>query len=330
MRYTYKQLVRAIKKATEEGTLNVPIQGYPLIHSVLMEMRDERDEGKVRHWYTLFRELLLHSEVDTNSLDKHRSTLLHVIAREFGHKPDWAKFLTKTCLDRGANANLLDRSGCTALEHALVYYHSERSIVKYLISKTKISDDLKTRCQEYFDSEMNNDVEEINITLVNNLYALRLVKVRREIVDRHNEPSAFTKGVWMRTIANPKAESKILDTREKSKESLNGHRKTSNPNYTPYSPMTLVKSGIPVSPFASFSSDVGVLVDAGNRKIDYWYDGFREELTRDMDFSKEVLSHGPQAEGHEYRNNSAAQIAKHLTELYEKRCSSLTKRKGLS
>lgn len=183
----------------------------------------------------------------------------------------------------------------------------ESPFIKVLAPITTCDEALMERCQEMLDQAVENHYPGI----INILLDLKLVDQPPVYVeDRGAEADWFKVGVWLRCIDDSAKEQQVLDKREVPGVNLQGHRKPKEDDvaYTTYSPATFVKSALPVM---IYGSGPGVIIQqTPDRVIDYWYDGHREELTREMNFSEETLTHGSQARNHEYCHRGESEIAK--------------------
>lgn len=286
MRFTLSQMRRAIQIQLKRGKINELIEGYPLLHRVLMEMRDARKSKDREEWYDLFRVLVRSKQVDLNVRDQHGSTPLHWAVREFN--PELSSRIIYRLLHTGADPEAVDGyTKITAFELAIERYPADHEIVQQLQPVTTMTSTLRQRCQEMFD-ETVDDVKcgEINddeaIQRIEALLDLKLAKAPElQMVGRKQEPSWFTKGVWVRTIDDPEKEMQILRKRQGLHgRKLRGCQFKDDSYYTRESSMTFLRGGVPT---ATFGHECGVMVLPKGRTIRYFYDGQHgEELTRTM------------------------------------------------
>lgn len=317
MRYSLEELEAAVEERLGSDAINEVIHGYPLLHSLLIEWRDELDEKQFPRWEELLKRLVNSNHVDVDVLSKHGNTPLHSVVDE--HEAERVEYLLQLLLSKNANPNLLNRRGQTPLECAISMYPANHANVQILKKATHISGELKKRCQEQLEDAVSN----YDAHTINTLIDLRLAEPPSPYVEnRTKEPSWFCQGVWLRTVSNPKQEREILDKRKGlSPEQLRGYKAhnadtDAKSDYTNYSPATFVKSAIPVSVFGF--NPPGVIIRQACRTIDYWYDGYREELTRNMSFDGDIpLTHGAHATEHEHHQVKEHEMTGLLAKSYE-------------
>lgn len=290
-RYTLAQLEELTRQALQSGTVNNMVDGYPLLHSILIELRDEKNPNNRPKYIHLIRTLLADQRTDVNVLDKHGSTPLMEAASEIRSLK-----LVKLFMERGANPNYvgnIDR--WTALEKTIFRSPESTSIIDYLKTVTTIT----PRIQEFLQDLLRRGIEEEDIQWINAI--MRLGFIRYENMASVSCPAEllaeFNSGFWIRTISDVNSEVGILRKREKiAEDQFQGYQSDEeDEDYTRYSAATFVKNPIPIGVFNS--SDPGIMFRQRNRTIAYWYDGHREELTRDWHFHRSSkLGHGIKGE----------------------------------
>lgn len=279
MRFTLEQLESLVPNLLLSGYVNTPIEGYPIIHNVMMELRDESDHRKHPRYLALIESILRNPHCKPDVFDKHGKSSLMYAAQSNN------LYLVRLLLQYGANPNLVCRQlKKTALEYACFINPDAHKTIRELRDITQRTPRLKENCEELFErAKEEDDVSWINILLNLSLVTWqRQINIKERMEPKNNLPRAF----WIRTISNPAQEQTILAIRERmSDEALARQRHTTNttsaPNYTKYSPSTFVRQGIPGRLFSG-GDHAGVMIGLSNQPIPYWYDGHMEELTREM------------------------------------------------
>lgn len=314
MRYTLEELESVVPRIIAAKKVNTMFDGYPILHSVFIELRDERNETKYNHFIILIEIILKDPNCNPDVLDKHKKPLLaYVVEME---KENLSSKLINMLLQAGADPNLMSTSlQYTALEWAVQRNPTSKAI-NILKRFTNNTPKLLANCQEMF----NNALEEDECDIINVLLETQLVhyvpKFRNNLISSNNIPRGF----WIRTIADPMKELEILEIRENLDDgTLAKQRHTLNPlknsHYTIYSPATYVRNSIPISIF-SFEK-VGLIIHPTDDQIPYWFDGHQEELTRDFSYGeKDILNNG-QTTG-QYWEVTPKEIQKIIEELYKK------------
>ncbi len=310
MRYSLIELKKLVPEILSSGNINTRFDGYPIIHSVFIELRDEDDNTKHIHYIKLIEIILQYPGCEPDVLDKHRKPLL-AYAAEMGKLN-----VLIMLLRAGANPNLTSTQlQYTALEWAIQRNATSKAI-PILKKRTDVTQQMLKNCQEMFETALEDeDVDTINTLLDLNLVKYNL-KFRRNLSTAHELPTGF----WIRMITNPKEELKILREREKLDDSIlfkQRHTTRPHPNlhYTNYSPATYVRHSIPISIF-SFQ-DAGVMILPTNNPISYWFDGHEEELTRDFSYHEDAHLNNGQKTG-QYWEITPQDIKRKIEELYKK------------
>jgi len=308
-RYNLKQLKSIATEITQKGFVNRPLNGYPILHIILMERSDARE--KKDSYLRLFERALELKGVDKSIYDKHGSTLLSESIKNDDQE------ILNLLLEKGADPCIVNKNGITSFEVALS--RGSDASVDILRKVTPISPAMVKNFQQYFEGAL----EEWDVKTVNRFLDLKLVspadfKKQYRLDPKCSEAvnSLFKAGFWIRTIGDYKKEKKILDLRyELDRHELEGMRHgedfEKHKFYTPYSPATFVKMGVQISLFG----DVGVMIKTRERTIPYWYDGHTEELTRDMSFTKgETGINNGQSEGQywEVKESDIAAMVQHM------------------
>jgi len=314
MRHSLEQLETLVPQILGRGQINTPFDGYPILHSVFIELRDERDKTKHTRYIELINTILKYPGCNPDVLDKHRKPLLAYAAEQ--GKLTALKMLLKVDADPNLTSTQLQY---TALEWAIRCNPASKAIPTLIKYTTKTSNILKN-CQAMFD----NALEEEDVDTINILVDLQLATYHPQF--RNNLPALppnVPTGFWMRTVTNPQKELKILLDREKLEDSiLAKQRHTTTPDrnsyYTDYSPATYVRHSIPISIFGSH--DAGLLIYPTNERIPYWFDGHREELTRDFHYHEGSNLNNGQRKGQLWEI-TPQQIQVTIEELYKKKIS---------
>jgi hypothetical protein len=311
-RYSFEQLEKITDEIIQKNYINRPLSdGYPILHHILMERRDAKEKNQ---YLNLFKKVLQQKQTDKNICDKNKNTLLSVSVDH-----DDVESLN-LLLEIGTDPNFTNSRGRTAFEHSLVQ-SSNPVIVRKLREVTEITPKIRQGFREDFETLLEEwDVEKVNMFL-----DLKLINL--EDFAQNPEKSVvpteidhlFAEGFWIRTIQDLKKEIGILEEREKMPKEVDleklRHSNEKIKNYTPYSPATFVKKGIPVALFDA--SSAGVMIKTKGRTIPYWYDGHNEQLTRDMNYSKEKLDNGqPSGQFWEIKESDIAKTLQKMKDNY--------------
>tara|TARA_R110000868_G_scaffold380784_4_gene647013 strand:- start:10978 stop:12240 length:1263 start_codon:yes stop_codon:yes gene_type:complete len=314
MRYSHDELQRAIQQRYNTPAINESIKGYPLLHSLLIEWREERETQDC--WVSLFNHLIQSSHIDFQVRDCHGDTPLHSIVKFFHkhiHTNQLVKFFVKY-----ADANVLNRSNMTPLECAVKYYSAKRTIIKLLLRKTDITPELRRRCQQQLEYAMS----ERDTPLINTLMTLKLAhRPALYVEDRYLEPSWFRNGVWIRMVSDGRLEDQILTLRHGLPlQALPGHCQCQYRGYTPYSPATFIKPRIPVNSFGRHNAGV-IIRTRPDRFVDYWYDGGAgEQLTKKLSFTPGYnLSQDGYVKAFEHHNKTENEISQLLSTSHDEK-----------
>ena len=309
MRYSLKQLEKIVPKILASGHVNTMYDGYPILHSVFIELRDERDQPKRPRYLKLIKAILESPTCDPDVLDKHKKPLLAYAAEE--NQKEVLIYL----LNSGANPNRTS----TTCEYTALEWGIQRSagseVISILMKYTKKTPRLIKNCQEMFDEALENS----EIDTMNVLLDLKLAVYQKQF-DLHSIPG-IPDAFWVRMVSDSKKEFQILKKREKlTDRALAEQRHTEKPHpdsyYTPYSPVTCVRHSIPISTFGS-SNSVGIMIHPTCYSIPYWFDGHREELTRDFSYREGLKLTNGQSKG-QYWDVSFEKIQKMLESCYKK------------
>lgn len=290
MRYTLKQLKNLVFERLRHNRVNKLVDGYPVLHEIIIELRNEQDDQKRSKYRDLLALVLQHSHTLPDICDKHGRTGLSYVAA-CGDLKSVLLFL-----NNDADPNFIDSFGKKALEWAIFENPKAVELITFLVRKTEITDEMRTKFRELFQLA----IEEENVDRINLLIDLKLVSYERSklIAPPEKLSEDFEEGCWMRVISDPEKEFSILEKRSHYSDKELGrlrHKNLENdpedPFYTGYSSATFVKLGMPIC--LPETSPAGVIIRRHRSQlIPYWYDGHTEKLTSHLDFSRNRLSNG--------------------------------------
>jgi|GEM_PF-4476277 len=278
-------ITRREKNDIIRGISKWDINGYPILHRLCNEVKEEN--GDRCPYLRVAKELIENYDFDPNIPDKHQDTPLYYAAAE------GKEHLVNMLVIAGADPNTSHKkNGQTPLEAAIEHSFEYPELVTFLARKTDITNTMRRRFQETLQGTIKEWEDD------NHRYAKRIdvlldqdLPHKPSVPERMHDCDWIERGCWIRKISNIHRELLNLRKREgQSSEELAGYRpmeegELRNPRYTPYSSATFVKGRLPVALFGS-SEDFGVIIRPLKRRIDYWYDGHREELTRDFTFER--------------------------------------------
>lgn len=334
MQFSLEELLIEVPKILQSGHVNDNLDDYPILHHVMMTLRDDPKQEHYPRYLKLIKDILQNPQCDPDVLDQYGKTALTYVAEatpsiDVGTDKIYQELLN-VLLKEGADPNLeCGANSWTPLEWALHYSPTSQAI-PVLASRTKYTQRLLAHCQKMFDEA----IEDKEVDTINTLLDLGLVTYQRQFkrIPRLDITSNATNGYWIRVIRRPDEEKGILQKREAlsdavlSKMRHETNHYSSNPSYTEYSSCTYVRPGLPVSLFGS--GGAGFMIKPSASPISYWYDGHREVVSNCIMVRKGEQIDNGEAEG-QYWELTGKQVEDVLTKKFldevDKCCRNSTK-----
>jgi len=319
MNYTLAQLEQMVSEVLQSGEVNKARNEYPILHLVVTEFpADYAEQTKCSHYLKLIERILKCRRCDPDVFDKHKKSAL-MYAAEIGNSD-----LMSLLLQYNADPNLkCGNNGWRALEYGILRNPSSET-TRNLKKHTLITKNMFQHFEELFKDalEESEDTPSNSAAIIDVLLDLKLVKH----TPKFRQPSDSS-GFWIHTIDNVNKEARILKIRDLyASEHLamqrHGRDYERDQNYTYYTSATFIQPGIPIDLFSS--SSPGVMIRPSDYLIHYWYDGRREELTRDFNFSNGREVTNGQAEG-QYWELTAKEIQRHVMKRFKLRINEVEK-----
>jgi hypothetical protein len=333
MRFSLEELIVEVPKLLNSGKINDSIEGYPILHHVMMSLRDDPQQNRYPYYLSLIETILKHPDCNPNVIDKHGKTALAYAGIQgapsiFKGANAANRVLLNLLLQYGANPDFQCARNWTALEWTL-HESPTSDVIPKLNQLTTRTERLLANCQTMFDDELEDGAEP-DPDRMNILLDLGLAVYNKQFrgVPRLDPVKQFPAGHWIRVIRRPVEELAILQKRAKlSANTLSQMQHTENsvnsdPNYIPESACTFVRGGIPISLFmeGGHSGYAGFMIRPSAAPIPHWYDGHREVVSDNViQWKGERFDNGESAGQH--WNVTAKQVETILTQQFADRVS---------